>query len=142
MREVDDGGVRGEFGPLGMKPAVLVVVAAGGGGGGGRKVWESGDAGRRRLKLLLREKVCPLGRYPLPPLENEADMEEELKSLDNVWLELLGRGVISNSSSSAMLTISMKLVEGESKELLGLARGGIAGDLVGLACLKGECEGE
>lgn len=69
-------------------------------------------------------------------------MEGELKSRDAIWLELLGRGVISNSASSAMLTISMKLAEGESKELLGLARGGNPGDLVGLACLKGECEGE
>jgi len=56
-----------------------------------------------------------------------------------------GRGVKSSSASSAILTISMKLVEEDgmsSKEARGLARGGMAGDRVGLACRNGDVPGE
>ena len=58
---------------------------------------------------------------------------------------IVGRGVKSSSASSAILTMSMKLVEEDgmsSNEALGLARGGMAGDLVGLACRKGDVPGE
>lgn len=58
-------------------------------------------------------------------------------------VELLGLGVMFNSASSAMLTISMKLEEGDcSNELLGLALGRIFGELDGLACLRGDVVGE
>lgn len=56
---------------------------------------------------------------------------------------LLGRGVMSSSASSAMLTMSMKLDEGEcSNEPLGLPRGLIMGELEGLACRSGEVVGD
>jgi len=58
-------------------------------------------------------------------------------------VELLGLGVISSSASSAMLTMSMKLEEGDcSNEPLGLARGRILGELDGLVCLSGDVVGE
>lgn len=56
---------------------------------------------------------------------------------------LLSLGVMSSSASSAMLTMSIKLEEGEcSNELLGLALGRILGELEGLACRRGEVVGE
>jgi len=48
-----------------------------------------------------------------------------------------------SSASSAMLTMSMKLEEGEcSNEPLGLARGRILGELDGLICLSGDVVGD